>query len=98
MRLVIAGILAVTAIRLRTRSATMTRFHLSCSVLAQALTVYGYDFRGGMVLEKIADIIQPDTTYTYECYDCGEEFTTDVPRELAECPECGGQPVVPDEA
>jgi rRNA maturation endonuclease Nob1 len=51
-----------------------------------------------MVLEKITGIIQPDTTYTYECYDCGEEFESEAPRDRAECPKCGGPPVVPDEA
>ncbi len=50
-----------------------------------------------MVLEKITDIVRPDTTYTYECIDCGEEFESEQPRDVAECPECGGAPVVPDE-
>jgi len=49
-----------------------------------------------MVLEKITQFVRPDTTYTYECVDCGTEFESEKPRDLAECPECGGPPAVPD--
>lgn len=45
-----------------------------------------------MVLEKIKDIVQPDTTYTYRCHDCGEEWETQELRHSAECPDCGGPP------
>jgi len=51
-----------------------------------------------MVLKKITDLLRPDTTYTHECYECGEVFESDVPRDAAECPECGGPPVVPEES
>jgi len=45
-----------------------------------------------MVLEKLRDIVQPDTTYTYRCHDCGEEWETSEMRHSAECPDCGGPP------
>jgi rRNA maturation endonuclease Nob1 len=46
-----------------------------------------------MVLEKLRDLVRPDTTYTYECHTCGEEWETTELRHGAECPECGGPPL-----
>lgn len=50
-----------------------------------------------MVLEKIKDLVRPNTTYSYECVDCGEEWETEEVRDMAECPECGGPPKVPSQ-
>jgi len=45
-----------------------------------------------MVLESLKGILRPDTTYTYRCNQCGEEFETEKTRDGAECPNCGGPP------
>lgn len=50
-----------------------------------------------MVIEKVKNLVRPDTTYAYECHDCGEEWETEKVRVNAECPACGGPPTVPDQ-
>jgi rRNA maturation endonuclease Nob1 len=45
------------------------------------------------VVDTIKDVIgASESTYTYECHQCGTEFETTDRRHEAECPECGGPP------